>query len=535
METLAEAITIRDAQDTLVYANRAAIEHLGFDSWEELKRHSLHSIMADYHVYDESGEPVEMRDIPSVRLLKGQGAEPLLIHTINRRTGLARWELLKTAGLRDHDGSLLAAVTVIEDVTAVKSREVQMRILSEAGRALAASPDIGQALQELVNLVVPEVADWCVIDLVDRRLTRDTVAMTHRDPAKLGLIRQTAAFGPGGPEPESTLGRVIRTDQPRLFAEIPDRHLIEVARDPEDLARLKALEVRSAVIVPLRLRELTLGVMTVGTSESQRRLTEADLELAEQLADRIALAAETARLHTTLTRASETLQQSLIPNPPPPVPGWELAALYRPAGDGQRIEVGGDFYEVFHAGPHPIALIGDVTGHGVTAATLTALMRHGARFASRLEPQPAAILHRLDEELRQRGDSLCTALCARLGAHELMLCSAGHPPALMVDRAGSVTESPAPGPLLGAFADARFSEETVPVAPGQLVLFYTDGVTETPGARERFGQSRLRRLMAARSGATPRELLAALDAALDDFRQGEAGDDVAALALRPAG
>ena len=534
METLAEAITIRDAQDTLVYANRAAIDHLGFDSWEELRRHSLHSIMADYHVYDEFGQPIEMRDIPSVRLLKGQGAEPLLIHTINRRTGLARWELLKTAGLRDHDGSLLAAVTVIEDVTEVKSREVQMRILSEAGRVLASSLDIRQTLQELVDLVVPKVADWCVIDLVDRQLMRDTVAMTHRDPAKLGLIRQAAAFGPGGPEPESTLGRVIRTGEPRLFAEVPDRHLIEVARDPEDLATLKALEIRSTIVVPLCLREQTLGVMTIGTSESQRRLTEADLELAEQLADRIAQAAETARLHVTITRASETLQQSLIPNPPPPVPGWELAALYRPAGDGQRIEVGGDFYEVFHAGPHPIALIGDVTGHGITAATLTALMRHGARFASRLEPQPAAILHRLDEELRQRGGSLCTALCARLGAHELTLCSAGHPPVLMVDRAGTVTESPAPGPLLGAFADARWSEEAVPVAPGQLVLFYTDGVTETAGHSERYGQSRLRRLMAAHAGAAPQELLAALDAALDDFRQGEAGDDVAALALRPA-
>jgi serine phosphatase RsbU (regulator of sigma subunit) len=104
----------------------------------------------------------------------------------------------------------------------------------------------------------------------------------------------------------------------------------------------------------------------------------------------------------------------------------------------------------------------------------------------------------------------------------------------MVDRAGTVTESPAPGPLLGAFADARWNEKTVPVAPGQLVLFYTDGVTETAGPSERFGQSRLRRLMAAHSGATPQELLAALDAALDDFRQGEAGDDVAALALRPA-
>ena len=451
METLAEAITIRDAEDTLVYANRAAIEHLGFDSWEELRRHSLHSIMADYHVYDEFGQPIEMRDIPSVRLLKGQRAEPLLIHTINRRTGLARWELLKTAGLHDQDGSLLAAVTVIEDVTAVKSREVQMRILSEAGRVLASSLDIRQTLQELVDLVVPKVADWCVIDLVDRQLTRDTVAMTHRNPAKLGLIRQAAAFGPGGPEPESTLGRVIRTGQPRWFAEVPEQHLIEVARDAEDLATIKALEIRSAIVVPLRLRERTLGVMTFGTSESQRRLTEADLALAEQLADRIALAAETARLHTTITRAAETLQQSLMPQPPAP---GSRAGSSPPCTDppatvsGSRS--GATSTRSFTRARTRFALIGDVTGHGVTAATLDRAdaprgpLRQPARAPAGGDPASAR-----RGAARSRDGSLCTALCARLGTHELMLCSAGHPPALMVDRAGAVTESPDAGPAAG--------------------------------------------------------------------------------------
>ena len=145
----------------------------------------------------------------------------------------------------------------------------------------------------------------------------------------------------------------------------------------------------------------------------------------------MAIAVESSRLQTTISRVAETLQQSLIPNDPPSVPGWELAALYRPAGAAERIEVGGDFYEVFDAGPASIALIGDVTGHGVTAATVTALMRYGARFASRLEPQPAAILHRLDEELRRLSVRRCAPPCAHGSARdELVLSSAGHPPAL---------------------------------------------------------------------------------------------------------
>ena len=535
METLGEAITIRDPQDNLVYANRAAIEHLGFDSLEDLQRQSLASIMADYVVHDEHGRPLSMRDVPSVRLLRGEQAEPLLMRTVNRRTGQARWQLLKTAGLPDADGALVAAVTVIEDLTAVKTAEVHMRVLSEAGRVLTSTLDLPQMLQDLADLAVPEFADWCAVDLVDDGLVRDQVAIAHRDPARRALVARLTQFQATDVDPESTLGRVIRTGDAERVFEVSAERLARGAHDPQDLAILRALEIRSVIVVPLRVRSRTVGAMTFCTAESQRRLTDDDLELAEQLASRAAVAVETMRLHSTVRRVSETLQQSLLPAEPPDLPGWELAALYRPAGAAQRIEVGGDFYEVFVAGSASIAVIGDVTGHGVAAATLTALMRHGARFASRLEPQPAAILRRLDEELRERtGGALCTALCARLGAGELVLSSAGHPPALIVDGNGAVTEAPDSGPLLGAFDDARWHEERVSVDPRGLVLFYTDGVTETAGTDERFGRERLRRLLGEHAGAEPAELLDALSAALDEFREGEARDDVAALALRPS-
>ena len=482
METLGEAITIRDPQDKLVYANRAAIEHLGFDSLEELQSHSLDSIMADYIVHDERGRPLSMGDVPSVRLLRGEQSDPLLMRTVNRRTGKARWQLLKTAPLPDSDGNVIAAVTVIEDLTAVKTAEVHMRVLSEAGRVLTSTLDLQQILQNLADLAVPEFADWCAVDLVDERLVRDQAAIAHRDAARRALVARLTQFQAGDVDPQSTLGRVIRTGVAERVFEVSPERLERAAQDPQDLAILRALEIRSAIVVPLRVRSKTVGAMTFCTAESQRQLTDDDLELAEQLAGRAAIAVETARLHTTIRRVSETLQQSLIPDEPPDVPGWELAALYRPAGAAQRIDVGGDFYEIFDAGIASIALIGDVTGHGVAAATLTALMRHGARFAGRLEPQPAAILRRLDEELRQRtGGALCTALCARLGVGELTLSSAGHPPALIVGADGELTEAPASGPLLGAFDDARWHEERVAVHPRGLILFYTDGVIETAG------------------------------------------------------
>lgn len=129
---------------------------------------------------------------------------------------------------------------------------------------------------------------------------------------------------------------------------------------------------------------------------------------------------------------------------------------------------------------------------------------------------------------------MATALCAALHDHSVLLCSAGHPPALIVDSSGATTEAPSSGPLLGAFPDSTWHQQRVPVADGTTVLLYTDGVTETVRDGERFGLQRLRAFVAGHAAASPQAMLDALAAELERFRGGEATDDVAALALRPA-
>jgi PAS domain S-box-containing protein len=536
LEALGEAITIRDRDDNLVYANRAALDSLGFASLKEAQRDSLHAIMDDYIVLDEHGEPLTMDDIPSVRLLRGEPAPPLLLRSVHRGTGVTRWELLKAAPLHGPDGELVAAVTLIEDVTAVRTAEAHTRILAESGRILSSSLDYQQTLQNVAHLAVPDLADWCEVDLVDEDLRREQIVIAHADPRLRELAHRARALEPPELIASSALRQVVTTGQSVRLFDVSDEHLADVAQSDRHLALLRELAIRSAIIVPMRVPARTVGAMSFFTSASRRRLSRDDVALAEQLARRAAVAVENARMVTALSRVSETLQHSLLPSELPEVPGWELAALYRPAGGGTRIEVGGDFYEVFEAGESTLAVIGDVTGHGVAAATLTALMRHGARFASRAEPQPAAILHRLDEELRRRpGTAMCTALCVSIRGREVTLCSAGHPPGVRVDQRGAITETPAPGPLLGAFADARWHEETITMAPGELLLLYTDGVTETAGAADRFGSDRLRRLAGGAAGRSPAELLQQLDDALEDFREGAPSDDVAALALRVSG
>jgi serine phosphatase RsbU (regulator of sigma subunit) len=490
--------------------------------------------MDDYVVHDEHGELLTMSDVPSVRLLAGAEAESLLMHSVHRQTGAAHWQRLKTAALRDADGQIAAAVTVIEDITAVKTAEVHTRVLANSARILASSLDYEQTLDNAARGAVPDLADWCAVELIDAELRRQTVVVAHRDPERKALVQQLRGFEPEQVRPDSTTARVFRSGQAELFFEVPDEHLVANAQSDQHLQALRALGTRSAVVVPMRVGNRTIGVMALGTGESLRRLTRDDIALAEQLGGRAAVAVENSRLHTQLNHVAQTLQHSLLPRELPDVPGWELASLYRPAGAELPVEIGGDFYEVFTAGSSSFALIGDVTGHGVTAATLTSMMRYGARFASRLEPQPAAILRRLDEELRGRAESaLCTALCLRMEPGSAVLCSAGHPPALIVDASGSVTEAPEAGPLLGAFEDADWHQRSVPMDSSRLVLLYTDGVIENAGARDRFGLERLRELLARNAGASPAELLRVLDEELTAFRGGAPNDDIAALALRP--
>ena len=134
LEILDEAVTIRDRHGRIAYGNRAALESMGLASIDELRSRSSRSIMEDYIVEDERGAPLTLEDVPSIRMMQGQPVQPLVMRTTHRDTGEVRWRQLKAAPVTDDKGELIAAVTVIEDVTAVKTAETRMRLLAESGR-----------------------------------------------------------------------------------------------------------------------------------------------------------------------------------------------------------------------------------------------------------------------------------------------------------------------------------------------------------------------------------------------------------------
>jgi sigma-B regulation protein RsbU (phosphoserine phosphatase) len=208
-----------------------------------------------------------------------------------------------------------------------------------------------------------------------------------------------------------------------------------------------------------------------------------------------------------------------------------VAALYRPAGAENA--VGGDFYDTFRVEDGWILVVGDVTGRGARAASITALARYTLRTASAITGDPLAAISALNRALLNReGPALCSvaALAIREKSSDVRIAVAGHPPPLIVD-GSNVREAIGSGPVLGAFPDCSWDLVTTRLTAGQHLVVYTDGVTEAAGPNGRFGEQRLRTKLLGVS--SPGMAVNQIEEALDTFCEGNLQDDAAILALGP--
>jgi serine phosphatase RsbU (regulator of sigma subunit) len=416
-------------------------------------------------------------------------------------------------------------------VTEQKLAERRAEFLAEASAALASSLDYQRTLRTVADLAVPHIADWCAVDLVDADGDRVPVSIAHVDPQKLRLADELRAYEPAHPDPEQGLGLVLRTGEALLYPEITDEMISGAAVDDRHLELLRAVGFRSAAVVPIRLGARVLGAMTLVSAESGRTLDRSDVELAEQVGSRAAVAIENARIYGERSRIAHTLQQSLLPEELPDIPGYELASAYIPAFEYS--EVGGDFYDVWQVRGQWMLAMGDVTGKGVEAAALTSLVRHTLRAISEFHSSPAELLAQLDAILRkQRRKSICTAICARVEPAGVTLAVGGHPLPICIDSSGARPIGKF-GPLLGAFEDVEWQDSRVELAPGGALVMFTDGVTDAVGEDgERYGASRLRATLEQCRQYCADEVIQAVTNSVQAFQVGEHADDTALLVLR---
>lgn len=539
LDGLAEAVTVMDATGRAVYANEAAVDLLRLDSARDLLDAEPGVTMQRFDVYDEDGAPVDLRRLPAYRVLAGErDPEPLLVRNVVKATGEERWLLNKTTAVTDGDGRVVRVANVIEDVTAVKRSELAQRLLAEAGEALASSLDYERTLQRVAEVAVPALADWCGVDLPGSGGLVQPVAVAHVDPDKVALARRLRARYPLRLDEPEGLPAVMRGGPSIVIGQIPDADLVAYAHDEEHLEMLRATGMASLMIVGLTAGGQTLGALTLARTTPGRVFDDADVRLAEELARRAGMAVLNARVHTQRSAIAATLQRGLRPPELQAPPGFEIATHYSPVGS--QNEVGGDFYDAFTTDDGWMLAIGDVAGHGAEAAALTALARYTLRSAGQLTRDPGRAGRQLNATLRDLPQlSLCTAVCAHLRRDPaeralLTLANCGHPRPLLL-RDGRVREVGDVGPIAGAFDEGEWACTEVELLPGDVLVLYTDGVLDTVGAEDRFGEQRLHATLEATPAADPVALLAALAAALADYQRGPQRDDTAAVALRFAG
>jgi serine phosphatase RsbU (regulator of sigma subunit)/PAS domain-containing protein len=484
---LAEAVIVRDGSAQIVFANAAAARLLGLASVDELTAAAPGEVMALFDVFDESGRRLGLADLPSAVVARGKPAEPLLVRNVVRATGKQRWLLHKATPVSDADGRLLLVVSVIEDLTEVKRAELAQRLLAEAGHALSSSLDYRETLQQVAELTVPGLADWCAV-------------LLHGGD---GELEQVAVAGTGGRGVALVAG------------EAGEEKLID-----------------GVMTVPLAIAgHAPIGVMSLAITASGREFDEADLALARELGHRAATAIENARLYAERSMIAATLQRSLLPPELPRIPGFQLAGFYHAAGE--QNDVGGDFYDAFEVPGGWMVVVGDVAGRGAEAAALTSLSRYTLRTAGRLVGDPIAALEQLNDALREGPAlSLVSVCCALLrtadGGVSADVVLAGHPPLVHL-RGGTPEPVGVFAPFLGAYEQAGWTAVRVGLDPGDQLVLYTDGVIDTVGVEERFGEDRLMEVL--RDAASAADAVARIEGAVSSFAEGPQVDDTAVIVV----
>jgi PAS domain S-box-containing protein len=467
--------------------------------------------------------------------LEGVGAVVREI-TERHRIELERTSLLKEAvTARAHaEAAQVRAETAHELAEEARART---EFLAEAGRRMAVSLDYEWTLQQVAEVAVPIVADWCIITLAEGRGVARTVAVAHSDPERTRFAREFGDRYPPDLGSDSGLARVVRTGEMQLVNDVTDEMLAAAARDEEHLAVLRELDMRAVLIMPLRTPERILGALTLVFSESGRRFGEDDLSLATSLAARAALHVRNGQLYRERSHIARTLQAGLLPRRLPEIEGLEVAARYRAAGDEN--DVGGDFYDVFPAGENAwAAVIGDVSGKGPEAAALTSLTRHTLRTSALHNDTPAANLGVLNRALLAETDvnRFCTVVYTRVcpapDGVDLTIASAGHPPPLLIRPGGDVERIEVRGTIVGAIAEPEFAEHRVRLGRGDALLVYTDGVTELRTSEWQYGERRLAETVCAHTDASAEKIVDAVLHMAVGAQDGEPRDDIALLCLK---
>ncbi|MCB0155128.1 MAG: SpoIIE family protein phosphatase [Anaerolineae bacterium] len=392
--------------------------------------------------------------------------------------------------------------------------------LLDFSRQLLSHPELDDLMAYLVEAVRSLLqVDACALVLpadTPHHLAFYAASGWYDDPVEAG--RRVPA------DERSGSGLVMRTQTPLLVEDLQ-------VNDPTPWIAdwFRAEGFRGHFIVPLVAEDQSIGVLNINTRQP-RMLDGHELRFLQLMANQAAIALENARLHQERLKrqrleeelaVGQEIQHSMLPELCPVIPGWEFCSIYRPAQ-----QVGGDFYDFFGLANQADQLglvIADVAGKGVPAALFMALSRTMIRTVALSGSPPAATLERANELILKDSNAkiFLSAFYAILetGSGRLTYTSAGHNwPLWLPAGRQECQQLHARGILLGVMEEISLEERTVQVAPGDTLVFYTDGITEAMNSQnELFGEERLRAAVRSQAGATADQIMEAIVAAVQEF------------------
>ena len=409
--------------------------------------------------------------------------------------------------------------------------EVKLRAVLEISSALGRVLD----LQDVLSVILESL--FKIFNQVDAGF----VLLQDPDSSKL-RVRASRCSRPNDDEVPismTVVRQAMDQTQAILSADVMgDRRF----RSSESLTDLR---LRSLMCAPLLATDgSAMGVIQLSTLEVSHPFTSDDLDLLVSVSAQAALAVENATLHDTIVRRRDMerdmsfaaqVQQGFLPSVPPQADGFEFADYYKAA-----YHVGGDYFDYVRLPDGRIAIaIGDVAGKGVSAALLMARLHASARYHLISSPTPAAAMTGLNAEISSSGLGfrLITLVFAVLDPKTRMVCiaNAGHLPPVHRDARGKVQligmrESGLP---LGVLPEQQFNEMTIPLLPGESLLFYTDGITEAMNAKEQmFGKERLQTAVRASSVSADAMVTSLIDAVEEFCGASAQRDDICVTAVR---
>jgi PAS domain S-box-containing protein len=303
LRSITEGVTVQTPDGRMSFANDAAARLCGFESAADLLNATRQQIMDSFDIFREDGTPFPPDQLPGRVAVDGI-ASSAVVKFKAKRTGEERWFFVSGAPVLDAEGNVELSVSVFREFTERRRAEQAWQFLAAVSATLGSSLDYEATLAKVVNLAVPQVADWCGVEILGPDGRLEQLAVAHVDPVKCELAKEWRRRWP--PSPDSMAYRVARSGAAELLPEITEEMIDSSTQDLEQRQMARDLGLRSAMMVPLIVGQKSFGAISFVTAESGRRYDSQDLILATEIGRRASLAVENARAYTEARTAVQT-------------------------------------------------------------------------------------------------------------------------------------------------------------------------------------------------------------------------------------